>query len=145
MRASLKFLLRGSCSAVVMAGLSAGGVHAGDLGLAHAMQSDVVGSLSVMNDLEPSAGLPSLAQSMATKAAPIVTPGFQVRSSIPAVDRSQDYASRELFAHSKSVVPLLVGDIEPTVAPVVRPMSGRSVGARPSLPWSKRSTASASN
>lgn len=145
MRASLMFLLRGSCSALVMAGLSAGVVYAGDLGVAHATQSDVVGSLSVMNDLEPSAGLPSLAQSVSMKAAPTVTPGFQFRSSIPAVDRSQDYASRELFAHSKSVVPLLVGDIAPTVAPVVRPMSGRSVGARPSLPWSKRSTASASN
>lgn len=145
MRASLTFLLRGSCSALVMAGLSAGVVHAGDLGLPHATQSDVVGSLSVMNDLEPSAGLPSLTQSVSVKAAPIVTPGFQFRSSIPSVDRSQDYAARELFAHSKSVVPLLVGDIEPAAAPVVRPMSGRSVGARPSLPWSKRSTASASN
>ncbi|MFM8735264.1 MAG: hypothetical protein ACKOC8_08735 [Pirellulales bacterium] len=45
----------------------------------------------------------------------------------------------EVFTNSKSVVPLLVGDLEPTVVRVSRPMAGRSVGARPSLPWLKTS------
>ncbi|MGI9178771.1 MAG: hypothetical protein ACR2IT_13055 [Pirellulales bacterium] len=92
MRASFKWLLRGSCSALVAAGMLPGAVYAGDLFLTHSNQDEVVGSLSVMNDLEPSAGLPSLDQSSSTNAAAIVRPGFQVRSSIPAVDRSQDYA-----------------------------------------------------
>jgi hypothetical protein len=42
-----------------------------------------------------------------------------------------------VFANSKAVMPLLVSDIEPVVVAVSRPLSGRSVGARPSLSFAK--------
>lgn len=61
-----------------------------------------------------------------------------LRSSAPVAPVSS-VTSREVFANSKAVVPLLVGDLEPTIVRVSRPMAGRSVGARPSLPWLKSS------
>jgi hypothetical protein len=147
MRTSLKWLMHGSCSAIAAASVAVGGVHASDIAVSRDLNSNVVGSLSVMGDLEPVINLASLEQSSTAPvaiASPAFRAGFQTRSSVPAVDRSQSYASHELFANSKSVVPLLVSDIEPAMVSVVRPMSGRSVGARPSLPWSKRGNASAS-
>lgn len=145
MRASLRWLLRGSCSVLAAIGMSAGTVHAGDIGLTDVIGGDVVGSLSVMGDLEPSAGLPLPERSYSFKPAPVVNVGSQVRSSVPAVDRSEEYLSRDVFANSKAIVPLLVEDLQPPAISVVRPMSGRSVGARPSLPWTKRAQASSSN
>ena len=61
----------------------------------------------------------------------------QLRSSVPALNRAQSYAPSEVFANSKAVMPLLVSDIEPVVVAVSRPLSGRSVGARPSLSFAK--------
>lgn len=145
MRASLRWLLRGSCSVLVVIGVSAGTVHAGDIGLTDAIGGDMVGSLSVMGDLEPSAGLPLPERSYSFKSAPGISVGSPVRSSVPAIDRSEEYLSRDVFANSKAIVPLLVEDLQPTAIAVVRPMSGRSVGARPSLPLTKRARASSTN
>lgn len=94
-----------------------------------------------MSDLEPLAAIAALQQgtiltdiSVAKAFAKIDT---QLRSSVPALNRAQSYAPGEVFTNSKSVMPLLVSDIEPVVVAVSRPLSGRSVGARPSLSFAK--------
>lgn len=61
----------------------------------------------------------------------------EVRSSTPRVDRSRSYASADPFAGTRAVLPLLVLDLDPTRPVGVRPMTGRSVGARPSLPLAR--------
>jgi len=61
------------------------------------------------------------------------------RQSVPVEDRSVEYLDDEMFRNSKVVLPLLVLDLEPRVASSVRPMSGRSVGARPAAPWTRAS------
>jgi hypothetical protein len=58
-----------------------------------------------------------------------------LRTSVPATNRSRSlFGNGEVFGNSAAVLPLLIGDLEPAVAPVSRPLSGRLVGARPSLP-----------
>lgn len=59
----------------------------------------------------------------------------QPRLSMPATDRSRSLVSADLFPNSKSIVPLLVSDMNPNAVAFDRPMSARSVGARPSLPF----------
>lgn len=61
----------------------------------------------------------------------------QPRLSMPAVDRSRDLVVKDLFPNTKSIVPLLVSDMDPNAVAVDRPMSARSVGARPSLPLAR--------
>ena len=63
--------------------------------------------------------------------------GASVRQSVPVRDRSVTYRTAELFRNSKVALPLLVADLEPHVISVPQPMSGRSVGARPSGSWTK--------
>jgi hypothetical protein len=85
-----------------------------------------VGDLAVMRDLEPplAESAKQVGQSVATQS---------------AAQRSAAGTSSELFANTGSVAPLLVGDIEPQRVSYssMLPMTGRSVGARPSLPWTK--------
>ena len=59
----------------------------------------------------------------------------QPRLSMPAVDRSRTLVAADLFPNSKAIVPLLVSDMNPNSTSFDRPMSARSVGARPSLPF----------
>ena len=63
--------------------------------------------------------------------------GASVRQSVPVRDRATNYRAAELFRNSKVALPLLVADLEPQVIFVPQPMSGRSVGARPSAPWTR--------
>jgi len=63
--------------------------------------------------------------------------GAKVRQSVPVRDRAATYRTAELFRNSKVALPLLVADLEPQVIFVPQPMSGRSVGARPSAPWTR--------
>jgi hypothetical protein len=63
--------------------------------------------------------------------------GAKVRQSVPVRDRAATYRTAELFRNSKVALPLLVADLEPHVISVPQPMSGRSVGARPSGSWTK--------
>jgi hypothetical protein len=59
----------------------------------------------------------------------------ELRTSVPAANRSRSlFGGGEVFANSAAVLPLLVSDLEPAISPVSRPLSGRLVGARPSLP-----------
>jgi len=138
-RFSGSWVVRGSWAALATVVMTAAG-QAGGLSVEDAT-GGIVGGSSVMNDLEP------LAEIAAVKRGTIVTdasggnafakPDTQLRSSVPALNRAQSYAPSEVFANSKSVMPLLVSDIEPAAVAVSRPLSGRSVGARPSLPFVK--------
>ena len=63
------------------------------------------------------------------------------RQSVPARDRAAAYRDAELFRNSKAALPLLVADLEATVSAGLRPMSGRSVGARPAAAWTRPTAA----
>jgi hypothetical protein len=115
--------------------LAAEGFLAGSGGL--------VGGLAVRGDLEPAA-LDRSASIPTVSAASNVTRQSLGRQSLPARDRSLSYRSSELFALSKAAVPLLVADLEPKQASVARPMSGHSVGARPTAAWTRSVPASMS-
>lgn len=94
----------------------------------------VVDGLAVMRDLEPvEGGVPALP----TPKPSAYTFRSEARASTPEVDRSKSYASSDPFANSRAVLPLLVEDLTPGSAAVGRPMTGRSVGARPSLPLAR--------
>lgn len=97
----------------------------------------IVGGLAVLGDLEP---LAAIDRSKSASIGPVVTPAARQslgRQSLPARDRSLSYRNADLFALSKAAVPLLVADLEPRQASVARPMSGRSVGARPAAAWTR--------
>ena len=143
MRSSFKsFIFHGSCSVVAALGVSAGGADAADRDPSVTGNS-VVGDLAVMNDLEPLSAIAALTRNELSAAptfvSAAVTPAdTQLRASVPASNRSRSLvASGEVFANSAAVLPLLVGDMEPVVSTVSRPMSGRLVGARPSLPLNR--------
>ena len=139
-RFSGSWVVRGSWAALATVVMTAAG-QAGGLSADGDATGGVVGGLSVMADLEP------LAEIAAMQRGTILTdvsggkgfakPDTQLRSSVPAINRARSYAPSEVFANSKSVMPLLVSDIEPVVVAVSRPLSGRSVGARPSLSFAK--------
>ena len=128
------FLFHGSCSVVAALGVAAGSADAGD---------SVVGDLALMNDLEPLAEIAALTRNELTTSPSFVSAAAapadtHLRASVPAANRSRTlFASGEVFTNSASVLPLLVGDMEPVVSTVSRPMSGRLVGARPSLPLNR--------
>jgi hypothetical protein len=97
----------------------------------------IVGGLAVLGDLEP---LAAIDRSTSASIGPVATPAARPslgRQSLPAQDRALSYRNADLFALSKSAVPLLVADLEPRQASVARPMSGRSVGARPAAAWTR--------
>jgi len=141
MRSFLKSILHGSCSAVTVLGVAAGSAGAVDLTPAFTGDS-VVGDLARMNDLEPlteiaamqrhESAIPTYARASTASA------DTHLRASVPASNRSQSlFVGGDVFANSATALPLLVGDMGPAVGPVSRPMSGRLVGARPSLPLNR--------
>ena len=141
MRSFLKSILHGSCSAVTVLGVAAGSAGAVDLSPAFTGDS-VVGDLARMNDLEPLAEIAAMQRhesAIPTYArASTASADTHLRASVPASDRSQSlFVGGDVFANSAAVLPLLVGDMGPAVSPVTRPMSGRLVGARPSLPLNR--------
>jgi hypothetical protein len=141
MRSFLKSLFHNSCSAVAVLGVAAGSAGAADLSPAFTGDS-VVGDLARMNDLEPLAEIAAMQQhesAIPTYArASTASADTHLRASVPASNRSQSlFVGGDVFANSAAVLPLLVGDMGPAVSPVTRPMSGRLVGARPSLPLNR--------
>jgi hypothetical protein len=141
MRSFLKSLFHNSCSAVAVLGVAAGSAGAADLSPAFTGDS-VIGDLARMNDLEPLAEIAAMQQhesAIPTYAkASTASADTHLRASVPATNRSQSlFVGGDVFANSAAVLPLLVGDMGPAVSPVSRPMSGRLVGARPSLPLNR--------
>jgi len=141
MRSFLKSLFHNSCSAVAVLGVAAGSAGAADLSPAFTGDS-VVGDLARMNDLEPLAEIAAMQRhesAIPTYArASTASADTHLRASVPASNRSQSlFVGGDVFANSAAVLPLLVGDMGPAVSPVTRPMSGRLVGARPSLPLNR--------
>ena len=141
MRSFLKSLFYNSCSAVTVLGVAAGSASAVDLSPAFTGDS-VVGDLARMNDLEPLAEIAAMQQHESAiptyVRASTASADTHLRASVPASNRSQSlFVGGDVFANSAAVLPLLVGDMGPAVSPVTRPMSGRLVGARPSLPLNR--------
>lgn len=103
--------------------------------------NSIIGGLANIGDMEPLAdrGNYEVATADAAKKTASVKAsiGASVRQSVPVRDRSVTYRTAELFRNSKVALPLLVADLEPHVISVPQPMSGRSVGARPSGSWTK--------
>ena len=136
------FLFHGSCSIVAALGVAAGSADAGDLA-STATSESVVGDLAIMNDLEPLAEIAAMTRNdlIATPAlykSSVAPADTHLRASVPAANRSQSlFSSGDVFANSAAVLPLLVGDMEPVASAPSRPMSGRLVGARPSLPLTR--------
>jgi hypothetical protein len=97
----------------------------------------VVGGLADTSDLQPLMQMEAAGVSVSpTKSR--ATVGKQVRQSVPDRNRSTSYRTDELFRNSKVAVPLLVSDLEShRVVVDIQPMSGRSVGARPSAAWTR--------
>jgi len=96
----------------------------------------IVEGLAVFGDLEPAGAIEPSTSSL-TLAATSPMKQAMTRQSVPAQDRAVSYRGSEVFALSKTAMPLLVADLEPRGVSVARPMSGRSVGARPSAAWTK--------
>lgn len=115
----------------------AGGTPA--LGGDHYSQS-LVAELAGSADLEPISVVEQAPVDLTAAAARGSKASSFARQSVPARDRSTAYRGGELFRNTKVAVPLLVADLEPRVASGIRPMSGRSVGARPAASWTKPTT-----
>jgi hypothetical protein len=118
-----------SCIALVSVGTAS---RAADISY-----DSVVSGLAEMQDLEPIDASPARATPAARPSASAFTAITEARSSTPDADRSRSYASADPFAGTRAVLPLLVIDLSPNRSPGVRPLTGRSVGARPSLPLAR--------
>lgn len=125
-------------------GLVAVAVVAPALGAA-ALASDGV-PLSIVGDLSSGADLAPLAVESrrsidlnGAKSSVAAVKSF-ARQSVPARDRADSYRDGEVFRNSKVALPLLVVDLEPQGAIGIRPMAGRSVGARPAAAWTRAAT-----
>jgi len=116
--------------ALVCAGSAA---RASDLTLS-SVGGGVVDGLAVMRDLEPIDSTPAPRFTPKRSATTFRT---EARASTPETDRSKTYSAVDPFASSRVVLPLLVDDLVPGQASMMRPMTGRSVGARPSLPLAR--------
>jgi hypothetical protein len=133
-------LFRGSCSAVTVIGVAASGVDAAEPSSGwRQTTSSVVGDFAVMTDLEPLSQVAAMRRddlsASPTSVKTSASADTALRTSVPATNRSRSlFGNGEVFGNSAAVLPLLIGDLEPAVAPVSRPLSGRLVGARPSLP-----------
>jgi len=133
-------LFRGSCSAVTVIGVAVSGVDAAEPSSGwRQTTSSVVGDFAVMTDLEPLSQVAAMRRddlsASPTSVKTSASADTALRTSVPATNRSRSlFGNGEVFVNSAAVLPLLIGDLEPAVAPVSRPLSGRLVGARPSLP-----------
>ena len=133
-------LFRASCSAVTVIGVAVSGVDAAEpsSGWRQTTSSSVVGDFAVMTDLEPLSQVAAMRRddlsASPTSVKTSASADTALRTSVPATNRSRSlFGNGEVFGNSAAVLPLLIGDLEPAVAPVSRPLSGRLVGARPSL------------
>jgi hypothetical protein len=125
-----------SVVAVVAAvGLQATAAHAAD-GFQLPMNGSVISGFAVQSDLARTTAGSSAVVIPAARARTSTT-STMARQSVPDRDRAASYRGGELFANSKTVLPLLVADLQPRLASTARPMSGRSVGARPAAPWTR--------
>lgn len=97
----------------------------------------LVAGLAGVADLEPVAVVEDVDIDMVAAETPAARAKSFARQSVPARDRAGSYRDGELFRNSKVALPLLVADLEPKVAASIRPMSGRSVGARPAAAWTR--------
>lgn len=96
----------------------------------------LVGGLAVPSDLQATSGAESAPALLPLGVAPVSRQSM-ARQSVPARNRSASYRDADVFTLSKFAVPLLVADLEPRISEVAQPMSGRSVGARPSAAWTR--------
>lgn len=128
---AMSFLLAVSAVAFLVVGSPVSGVEYSPDSLS------VVGGLADTSDLQPLMAMDAAGVSVSpTKSRSTV--GKQVRQSVPDRNRSTSYRTDELFRNSKVAVPLLVSDLESRRVVVdIQPMSGRSVGARPSAAWTR--------
>lgn len=97
----------------------------------------LVGGLADASDLTPLMATDARVAVSAAEASSTIRSTSLGRQSVPAADRAASYRDGEVFANSKVAVPLLVADLEPKTVSRARPMSGRSVGARPSAAWTR--------
>ena len=109
---------------------------------AHAADGFFAGSGSVLSGLAIGSDMTPASLNQSTVSIPVArsrtsTTSTMARQSVPDRDRAASYRGGELFANSKTVLPLLVADLQPRLASTARPMSGRSVGARPAAPWTR--------
>jgi hypothetical protein len=103
---------------------------------ADALSGSLVGGLVDMSDMRPLLAMDAPSKS-AGRSRSTGSQAF-TRQSVPDRDRAASYRTDELFGHSKVALPLLVVDLEPQqVGSDIRPMSGRSVGARPAAAWTR--------
>ena len=101
----------------------------------------IVADLAGGADLEPLPAFEDMSVDMTAVETPAARTKSFARQSVPARDRAGSYRDGELFRNSKAAFPLLVADLEPKVVAVLRPMSGRSVGARPAAAWTRATNA----
>ena len=118
-----------SSLALVSAGTAS---HAADI-----PYGSVVTGFAVTRDLEPVNAAPARMTLTTPSTASAFTFTTEARSSTPDAERSRSYASADPFSGTRAVLPLLVADLSPNRSAGVRPLTGRSVGARPSLPLAR--------
>jgi len=130
--------LRSSLLPVVASLMSLLAVSVGSQAIAaDGFSGSLVGGLADLSDLSPLMAADASVAVPAARGAAVGGSTSLGRQSVPAADRSTSYRGGEVFANSKVAVPLLVADLEPKSVSLARPMSGRSVGARPSASWTR--------
>lgn len=141
-RQSRSQIARIGSSLLVSGCMAAGSVVA--VALSASGDEFAMSGVSTAEQLKPLADLAAFQYGNAriVSAAPASLPpaiDFHLRPSVPMENRGESLAASEAFAHSKAVMPLLVGDLDgaPTSS-LYRPTTARSVGAAPSLPHSTR-------
>ncbi|MFM8415083.1 MAG: hypothetical protein ACKOCX_10200 [Planctomycetota bacterium] len=100
----------------------------------------LVAGLAGLADLEPVAAVDDVSIDVVPVEPQAARAKSFARQSVPARDRAVSYRDGELFRNSKAALPLLVADLEPQAAASIRPLSGRSVGARPAAAWTRPTT-----
>lgn len=121
-------------SAFAVVGFSTIGVQAAEMNGRDFGPSGIVGELAIGAHLDPLTADEVRNTEFKPAAYSI---DAQPRLSMPAVDRSRSLVLENQFPNTKSIVPLLVSDMDLNAVAVDRPMSARSVGARPSLPLAR--------
>lgn len=140
------------CSVSLTAAIALAGAtgYAEGIVESNASDSSLIGGLAGVGDMEPVAGSgtqPAVQERADRPSAEEVRASIRanVRQSVPTRDRAATYRTAEVFRNSKVALPLLVADLEPQVIVVPLPMSGLSVGARPSASWTVSSRSMTGN